>query len=950
MEKSIIIGLIQNVAILLVFGMLYDYVWLKRPYSKSLIHQVINGIFIGIIGIILMNTPWILMPGLIFDTRSIMLSISGLFFGLIPTIIAIFITLIYRINIGGSGLIMGISVIVSSGIIGIIWRYYLDKLFKGRKHLSILSMGIVVHIVMLCCTLLLPKELYYQTLKIIAIPILIIYPAGTLLLGLLLIEREKKKITEEKIADSEQRYRNIFQSNHSVMLILDYDSGKIIDANPAALAFYGYDYDTITNMYIFQINILSEEEIKNEMKKVYSKEKGFFQFKHRTANGQIKDVEVYSGTIEYNNRIVLFSIIHDISERIKTEKQIQNLSSILHESLNEIYIFSVDDLKFIEANKGAIENIGYSIEELRTMTPLELKPLITKEKFQEMLLPLKNGDIKILNFETMHQRKDGSRYPVEVHLQKMHYGELAVYVAFIIDITERIKSQEQILQKEKEFQEIFNSSYEAIMIDDANTGKMIDCNKRTLELYEYDSKEELLSGDIGNLSAYEQGFTEELAQENIKRAIKEGHIKFDWLAKKKNGKTFWVEVSLKKTEIGGKDRIIAAVRDISERKKYEEELIAAKEKAEESDRLKSSFLANLSHEVHTPINSIIGFSNLINQPNLNPEKLKKYTDIIIKSSNQIVGIINQTIEIAEIDAGVVKINFTHFDLNDLIRNIYEEMYFSIPSDKKLELKIINRDIDRKFEIISDPIKISQILVNLVNNSIKYTIQGHVAFGYEINGEKILFKVEDTGIGIKKEDHDRIFSRFYRVNNELTIKESGIGLGMSIVKSYVELLNGKINLYSEEGKGTTITFELPLMTPDKQQVDIPTIKKERLYGNGETILVAEDDDYNYALLSEVLKNSGYDSIRAKNGVEAIEMVRNNNAISLVLMDIRMPEKDGFQALDEIRTFNKEIPIVAVTAYAFYKEKYSSLIAKFNGFIIKPINNNELLKLIKKIIGN
>jgi len=949
MDLSIFIGLIKNIAILLGLVVLYDYVWLAKADKKNIWFKIFNGFIIGIIGLILMDTPWVMYEGLFFDIRSVMLSISGLFFGAVPTVIAIIMTAAYRIYIGGDGMLMGVMVIITSGIIGIIWPKMFPHFKEKNKALHLLYFGYVVHIVMLICTIFLPYDKIIETLKIIHIPNLTIYPAGTLLLGILLFKREREWNNEKLLADSEERFRNIFENTHSVMLIINPDNGKIVDANPAAIKFYGYNYDKIINeLYINDINILPEDQIKKEMEKALSQKKIFFQFKHRLANGEIRDVEVYSGRIKYNDKEYLFSIIHDVSDKIKAEQKLLNLSKIIQESLNEIYIFSADDFKFIDANKGAIKNIGYTAEELQNLTPLDLKPLFTLETFKELISPLNNNELPIIVFETIHRRKDGSEYPVEVHLQKMLYGSMPVFVAFIQDITERKEAERIIRQQEEELKDIFNTSYESIMIDDISTGKIIDCNERTLELYGYDSKEEILKATIGDLSAYNEGYSEERAQNLIKEALEKGHIKFDWLAKRKNGEIFWVEVSLKKSKIGGIERIIAEVRDISERKKYEEELIKAKEKAEESDRLKSSFLANLSHEIRTPMNALLGFAELLKQHNLPEIKRLLFADIILRSGNHLMNIINEIIEISKIETGLIKVNSEPFNINELIKDIYNELKVLIPAEKNLKLEILNDDINDKVIIVSDRVKIKQILTNLISNGIKYTPGGYVSFGYQLFEGNIIFKVKDTGIGIDDKDLELIFRRFYRVDNINTIKEGGIGLGLSIVKSYVEFMGGSISVKSEINKGTEFTINIPLQKSDKNELKEKNNIKIDIIGSNELILVAEDNDYNFLFICELLEQYGYKCIRAANGRDAVKLVIENKNIKLILMDLKMPLMDGFEAFNEIYKINPEIPVIAVTAFALNYEKDYCLKFGFKDYIAKPIDKEELIKIIYKNI--
>ncbi|MGC8803654.1 MAG: PAS domain S-box protein, partial [Bacteroidales bacterium] len=655
------IDIVQNIAILLAFAVLYDYVWLKYKHKKSLLLKIITGLTIGFIGVVLMKTPWVMAEGLIFDVRSVLLSVAGLFFGLTPTLIAITIAAVFRYWLGGPGMVMGIVVIILSGLIGLAWRNFIPDVFGRNRMWKILGMGMAVHIVMLAATVLLPSAVAFDTFKNIAPSVLTLYPLATVLLSTLLLEREKKLQREKLIEASEQRFRNLFESNQSVMLILDAQDEKILDANPSALKFYGYDYATLTGMYVQQLCANEKECPQTNIFTNITANNGI-RLKHKLADGRIRQVEIYQSLIEYHSRKVIFAIIHDVTERLQAEQKLHNLYHIIENTLNELYIAAADTFFIIEANRGAMQNSGYSREELQRMTLVELMPSFKQDDFGKAINNLRNqNDIIVL--ETNFRKKNGQLYPVEMHLQKMQYGELPVIVVFVNDITQR--------------------------------------------------------------------------------------------------------------------------------KKFDQELIEARDRAEESERLKSSFLANLSHEIRTPLNSIIGFSNLLRKGNLLKEKIERYTSIIASSGNQIAEIINETIEIAEIDAGTVKIEMAPFNLNDCMKEVYNEMLGLVPQNSNIKLYIFNENLDEPFIILGDRSKIVKILSNLVSNAINYTLDGFVSFGYTVENGKLIFKVIDTGIGIEPQDIPRIFSRFYRAKNSLTIKKPGIGLGMAIVQAYVELLNGKI---------------------------------------------------------------------------------------------------------------------------------------------------------------
>ncbi len=381
-------------------------------------------------------------------------------------------------------------------------------------------------------------------------------------------------------------------------------------------------------------------------------------------------------------------------------------------------------------------------------------------------------------------------------------------------------------------------------------------------------------------------------------------------------------------------------------------LIKAKEKAEESDRLKSSFLANLSHEIRTPMNAIQGFADLLKMPNLNDEKKDIYISTIKKSGNKLLLIINDIIEISKIDAGQIVPHFSPINLNDFFVDLYNTLHVTIPDDKKLELRLVNSNPDSTLYISTDEVKLLQIITNLINNAIKFTEEGNVTFGYEILNEKeIKFFVQDTGIGIEPKYKQVIFERFRRIESDLAIMKGGSGLGLAISKAYVEMLGGTIELDSDIGKGSCFSFTIPLIIAEKSSnVEQTTINNnDDYYFDNDVILIAEDDDINYLYFKEIISNYHFTIIRACTGKEAVEYCAKHDFL-LVLMDIKMPEMDGFEALKLIKATKPNLQVIAQTSYALPEDEALIKKSGFDGYITKPINKEDLNKQIDSVLKN
>jgi PAS domain S-box-containing protein len=390
-------------------------------------------------------------------------------------------------------------------------------------------------------------------------------------------------------------------------------------------------------------------------------------------------------------------------------------------------------------------------------------------------------------------------------------------------------------------------------------------------------------------------------------------------------------------------------RDITERKRVEAELVKAKEKAEESDRLKTAFLHNISHEIRTPMNAIVGFSGFLNKPELSTEKRKDFTDIIIESSNQLLSIITDLVTIATIEAGQDEIHEKETDIGKVCQLVYDE-YISMAENLKVSLRFRVALEPLETAVITDPTKLNQILVNLVGNALKFTKEGEVEFGCRRNGNELEFYARDTGIGIPVNMQEVIFKRFHQVDNTATRKFGGSGLGLSISKAYVELLGGRIWLVSEPGKGTTFYFNIPYKAMQHLQTEVQfSAEPQMQLKKPKTLLIAEDEDSNYIILEEYLSDKKLTIIRAINGLQAIEICRTTQ-VDLVLMDIKMPEMDGYEATKIIKEQWPEIPVIAQSAYALTLDKEMALQKGFDHYITKPISESVLMAAIIKYLAD
>ncbi len=380
------------------------------------------------------------------------------------------------------------------------------------------------------------------------------------------------------------------------------------------------------------------------------------------------------------------------------------------------------------------------------------------------------------------------------------------------------------------------------------------------------------------------------------------------------------------------------------------ELIKAKIKAEEGDRLKSSFLANLSHEIRTPMNAINGFTELLLNTDISESEKLEYLNVIEKSGKNLVGIIDDLIEMSKIDSNQLTPNLTVVNLESCINELYETVKITI-KNKDIDFKLIKPKTPAEFNIITDDIKLKQVIINLLTNALKFTERGSVTFGFEIDEEKELinFTVKDTGLGIDEDNHKNIFDRFKRVDSDISIKVGGLGLGLAISKAYIDLLGGTISLESKVGEGSVFYFSIPLTYSKVDHITVKEIHNVEIQkSEGETILIAEDDNINFLLFQKMMQKKNYKIIRAINGQEAVDICLNHPDIDLVLMDIKMPIMTGFEAMEQIRPIRPNLPIIAQTAYSSSEDKIKIEEAGFNGYLTKPLSRENLFEMINKYL--
>jgi PAS domain S-box-containing protein len=590
-----------------------------------------------------------------------------------------------------------------------------------------------------------------------------------------------------------------------------------------------------------------------------------------------------------------------------------------------------------DANKAAALFYGWSNAELKQMNIREINTLPDEK--------IKNAIQKVVNFQgshfdMIHRLKDGSIRNVEVFSSSVVIEGKNYLHSIIHDITEKKRAEQQIRLLSKSIEQ----SPVSILITDLR-GNITYANPTVIRLTGY-LFEELMGK---NSRIFSSGEKSKEDYKNLWKTISSGkEWKGEFHNKKKNGELYWELASISPilNENGETTHFLAVKEDITERKGITEELIKAKEKAEENDRLKTAFLHNISHEIRTPMNAIMGFSSFLNEPSLDSDKRKYYTDIIVQSCDQLLLIITDIISIATIQAGQAIVKEKETNINLTLRQLYEQ-FSNKSKEQNICLLIKNLLPDEEVNVITDESKLLQILNNLIGNALKFTKQGYVNFGYNLKGNEIEFFVEDTGIGIPPEVFEKIFERFTQAENDTAQLFGGSGLGLSISKAYIELLGGKIWLNSELGKGSTFYFSIPYNKISKSVLaeEIASMDEDDKTTINKTVLVAEDEDSNYFLVKEVLSGLNFKIIKVNNGSDAVKICKQNKDIDLILMDLKMPLMDGFEATRQIKNFMPNVPIIALTAYSADLDKKKAIECGCIDFISKPFKRDFLISKIK-----
>lgn len=810
------------------------------------------------------------------------------------------------------------------------------------------------------------------------------------------------RYAERQVLLNRQKYEAVFHAANEAIFIHDYESGKILEVNDGFSALFGFEKNEVKDL---TVNMLSEakapydqEHAMKNIRETLNKGPQLFEWRSKTKSGRTFWSEVSLKAVEIDNKTRVVAVVRDIDDRKNLEILHINEKEFLRVIFDSSPAFHVainSEGKTVMMNKSMLKALGY-----------KEKDVIGKDYLQKLVPEEEHTNLDNI-FQTLTKRrkptfsqnhiltKKGKKLLVEWQGRPLldYKGDLEMFIGMGIEITEKKLAERRIKESEEQYRVLFETAGDSIFLMDNRI--FIDCNQKTLEIFDC-TRDQIIGKPPYEFSPEFQPD----GQKSLKKAIQKINAArngepqlFEWKHKKYSGELFDAEVSLNQVKLSTKDYILAIVRDISERKsvdnkikklnqelgerakelekeikqktkhqidlqyqneqiaKLNQELVFALERSEQSDRLKSAFLANMSHEVRTPLNAVLGFSELLDEEELDKSKRDYYLSIIKSSGNQLLTLINDIIDISKIEAGILQLAKSKLNINRLIDEIelqanaikekYEKDHLLIATEKGLD--------DDNAKVNLDEVRFRQIMLNLIENAIKFTKTGSVTFGYRLKNNYLEFFVRDTGIGVPIDQQKYIFERFRQVELTPKRKFGGTGLGLSIAKALVEMFKGEIWLNSKEGSGTTFYFTLPYKDETKKPEEKKFIEELPEYNwNKKKLLIVEDEEVNYMFIHEVLKRTGIEVYHAKDGIEAVEFVKNNTDLSIILMDIRLPNMDGFTAIKKIHKINNKIPVIAQTAYASDEDKKKCFEKGCIDYLAKPVKTNVLLTTISKYL--
>ena len=664
-------------------------------------------------------------------------------------------------------------------------------------------------------------------------------------------------------------------------------------------------------------------------------------------------------------------VLFDISNAVMATRSLEELYDRIRESLGRVLDTTNCFLALYNQESDTL-SLPFMKDEMDSFTEFPARKTLTSyvvrtgeaqlvdvEREKELteqgeIEPVGTPCVSWLGVPLKHEGVTIGVFVVQSYTENVIYTEAdAALLEFASDqialAIDRKRHQDNIRATQERQRRVFESSPDPMLVVDTRAS-ILDFNSAFLETFNVER--ELVYGQ--RIFAFIKRKHWKKAISDFEKTWEKGYLKnLEYEIVRPDGVTFDGEVSSGAIYSGdGKpETMVLIVKNITERKEAEKRLLEAKYKAEESDKLKTAFLSNMSHEIRTPMNAIVGFSDLLTDENLTQEERRDFIAQINQGADDLMRLIDDIIDIAKIEAGQVNVYISECFIGELFKELQMMFLQNIKRSGKDQV-VLNVRWDwptDELAIYTDPFRLKQILINLLSNAVKFTDEGEIVLGIEEHQEGVRFYVKDSGIGIREEKQRVIFDRFMQAHDTKTKLYGGTGLGLTISKNLTELLGGEIGVESVSGRGATFWFILPRNeVPLKHEAAHRAPRSDILSWKGKKMLIAEDDHSNYYFLFEALKDTGVEILWSKNGEETLEIFRKHEDLDLVLMDIQMPLKNGYECTRIIKEERPEVAVIAQTAYAMSGEREFSRKAGCDDYLSKPIKVSELLDVIAKHI--
>ncbi len=641
----------------------------------------------------------------------------------------------------------------------------------------------------------------------------------------------------------------------------------------------------------------------------------------------------------------------------RPSSQLGIFSAALDATRDMVFLIDPESMRFVHVNKEALESLGYTAEQMRTMTPPDICVGRTLEELREIFDAALLDPDGAGSLQSVYLASDGREIHVEIrigYLERM--GASGVFVVVGRDVTEehaayeRLRRSEDLLQRTQSISGV--GSWEHNAIDSS-----VYWSYQTRVIREVD--EDYVPSHEASLDFYPEPHRQILA-DAVDNCLKHGTcFDLELQTKTMGGRTIWVRIVGEPTIVDGKViRMSGTFEDISEKRRAHLELEQALERAKEASRTKSEFLANMSHEIRTPLTAIIGYTELLMESGLDEQVRRSHVGTIRRNGEHLAAVINDILDVSKIEAGKMTVELLPMDVSEIVRDAVQ-LFESRARDKQVELTCtIEEEVPRYIK--SDRVRVRQILINLLTNAVKFTDMGSVRLivKHDQTREQLVFHVMDTGIGLAPQAVESLFSAFSQADASITRRYGGTGLGLRISKALAELLGGDIEVESTPGQGSTFTLRIHAQVASKEDIEAQDAasSSEALAScplDGCRILLAEDGLDNQKLLTHFLTKAGATVQIANNGFEAViaveEGIVRDEPFDLVIMDTQMPEMDGHSATRELRGSGNAVPILALTAHATQEAREAFFAAGCDGFATKPIDRRKLIEACVKLVG-